>query len=72
MTVVSPYLQRPLRGLREACFEIARARGEPAPACRGCEFEKRCLAEARCLRREQKKRLFEPVRRRVSGGTVES
>jgi cyclic pyranopterin phosphate synthase len=72
MKPVSPYLQRPLRGMHEACFEIARARGEPAPRCHGCMFEDRCLAEARCLRRDQKKLMFERMRRTASGVTVES
>ncbi len=66
MKPVSPYLQRPLRTLREACFEIARARGEPPPPCRGCTFERRCRDEARCLRRDQKKRIRQRAGRTVS------
>ena len=61
MEPVSPYLQRPLRGMREACFEICRVRGEPPPHCRGCLFEDRCMAEARHLRRKQKKDTLERV-----------
>jgi len=66
MKPVSPYLQRPLRTLREACFEIARARGDPPPPCRGCTFERRCLDEARCLRRERKKQILERAGRTAS------
>ena len=38
---ISPYLQRPRRGLREACRQIHADRGEPTP-CRDCGLGDLC------------------------------
>lgn len=38
---ISPYLQRPRRGLGEACRQIHADRGEPTP-CRNCGLGDLC------------------------------
>ena len=40
--VISPYLERAVRSLPEACRDIHRAHGDGAPACGSCPFRSMC------------------------------
>ena len=44
MLKLSPYLDRPLRRLRDACRESAAARGEEPP-CDACSVSDRCATD---------------------------
>ncbi len=59
----SPYLQRPVRTLRQACLDHARIRAT-VPPCRACESKRPCEIMTRHAHRQSKKRFIE-ARRRV-------